>query len=111
MTFEMNLNPVPFNMIITKRKDVEMRLLTEERKKINIGDYIVFKNTVSGKLLTVEVTGIHTFKTFKELYKFFPKERLGYLSDEVADYQDMYEYYSKESIEKFGVIGFEIKIV
>ena len=31
--------------------------------------------------------------------------------DEEAKYQDMYEYYSIEAINKFGVLGIKIKVV
>ena len=110
MIFEMNLSPVPFNEIITRRKDVEMRLLTEERKKIKIGDEIVFTNTSTHKKIKAVVTNLRTFKTFKELYMKYPKSRLGYMDNEVADYKDMYQYYSEENISRFGAIAIEIKL-
>ena len=111
MLFEMHLSPIPFNKIITGRKSVEMRLLTEERKKIRIGDQIKFTNNVSGKALLVEVTNFERFNTFKELYEAYPKERLGYNSDEKANYHDMEVFYTPENIKKFGVIAIEIKLL
>ena len=111
MLFEMHLNPIPFNKIVTGRKDVEMRLLTEERKKLAVGDQIRFTNNQSFKTVLVEVTGVTRFKNFKELYAAFPKSRLGYHEDEKADYHDMNQFYTDENIKKFGVIAIEIKII
>lgn len=111
MLFEMHLNPVPFNGIVTGRKDVEMRLLTEERKKLSIGDQIRFINNVTQKTVLVEIVGLHRFKTFKELYAAYPKNRLGYHKDDEADYHDMNQFYTDENIKKFGVIAIEINII
>ena len=111
MLYEMHLSPTPFNKIATERKTVEMRLFTESRKHLTAGDTIEFTNNVTGKKITVEVTGVHQFKNFKELYEFYPKEKLGYNSDEIADYKDMNIYYTDENIKNFGVIGIEIKLI
>ena len=35
--------------------------------------------------------------------------KLGYKEDEIAHYSDMEEYYSKENINKYGVIGIEVE--
>lgn len=111
MLFEMKLHPVPFNLIATGRKDIEMRLFTEERKKMVIGDHIVFTNTCSGKKLEVVVKGLKSFKNFQELYKFYPKYRLGYLNSDEADYHDMNQYYTDENINKFGALAIEIELI
>ena len=111
MLYEMHLSPVPFNRIATGRKDIEMRLFTEGRKNLQKGDIIKFINWANSKTMEVEVVDVYKFPTFKELYEFFPKERLGYSSEEVADYKDMYVFYPKEKIKTFGVIGIEVKLI
>ena len=40
----------------------------------------------------------------------YPKLSLGYLADEIANPNDMLEYYSKEDISNFGVLAIEIKL-
>lgn len=107
----MHLNPVPFNEIVTGRKNVEMRLLTEQRKKLAKGDQIRFINNVNNRTILVEVLGVQKFKNFKELYAYYPKTRLGYHEDDIADYHDMNQFYTDENIKKFGVIGIEIKLI
>ena len=71
-THEMNLHPAPFEMIQCGKKTIELRLYDEKRRKINIGDRIVFTNTKSGETLDVEVVKLHIFKSFEELYSSLP---------------------------------------
>ena len=47
-------------------------------------------------------------KKYYLIYDYFPKNRLGYLDNEIANYKDMNIYYSDEEIKKYGVVGFEI---
>lgn len=108
---KMKLQNNPFNSILFGSKDIEMRLYDEKRQLINKGDIIEFINMDTGNTFRVEVMDLHRFNTFKELYDNFDKERLGYKSDEIANYQDMEKYYSKEEIDKYGVVGIEIKVI
>ena len=111
MTYQMNLHPVPFELIKRGIKDVEMRLYDERRKPIKIGDLIEFTNRITGERLLVKVVNLHKYATFVELYKAFSKERLGYEPHEIADPHDMEQYYSKEQIAEFGVLAIEIKLI
>ena len=60
--------------------------------------------------IKVKVIYIHIYSSFKELYNDFDKISLGYKSNEISDYRDMYKYYSKELIEKYGVVGIEVEL-
>ena len=106
----MNLHPGPFEQIKSGRKDIEMRLYDERRKSLKIGDEIVFTNNETDEKLTVVIINLYRFKDFNELYSHFPKERLGYLADQIANPEDMEIYYSKEKIKEYGVIAIEIKL-
>ncbi len=108
-THQMNLNPHPFSFIKNNLKDIEMRLNDEKRKKLSVGDVIVFKNTQSDEELKVLITGLHKYKSFNELYDKFDKTRIGYLKNEDAHPDDMLEYYTKEDIQKYGTLGIEVK--
>lgn len=63
------------------------------------------------KQLEVKVIDIYRYNNFEELYKEFNKVKLGYREDEIAHYTDMEQYYSKEDIDKYGVIGIELEVV
>ena len=109
MRYEMNLNPLPFKVMKKGLKTIEMRLKDERRKGIKAGDEIVFTQTETKEQLLVEIIDVYPYKDFKELYKSFDKTELGYEIDEPFSYEDMYEYYSKELIEKYGVLAIRIK--
>lgn len=110
MNHSMKLNDRPFEMIKSGKKTIELRLYDEKRRKVNIGDTILFKSGT--EKLTVTVKAIHIFCNFEELYAALPLDKCGYSAEELltASPEDMLEYYSKEQIEKYGVVGIEIEI-
>ena len=110
MIHHYDLNPEPFNLIKTKQKTIEMRLNDEKRKLINIGDYIWFTNNETNEKLKTKVLNLYHYDSFEELYKHFDKTKLGYKENEVANYEDMYFYYTKEKIDQYGVLGIEIEL-
>ena len=111
-THEMKLSPSPFEMIKCGRKTIELRLFDEKRRKIKIGDKIVFTNTESGEKLSAEVTNLHIFGSFEELYGALPLLRCGYTDADIdtAHFSDMEAYYTTEEQKRYGVVGIEIAI-
>ena len=109
--FEMHLQEVPFKLISNGLKTVEMRLNNKNRDKISKGDFIVFHNSYNEETIKVIVTSVSKFPTFKELYESYPKQRLGYQENEVANPDDMLKYYQREDTEKYGVLAIEISLV
>jgi ASC-1-like (ASCH) protein len=107
----MKLNKEPFDLIKEEIKTVEMRLYDEKRRKIRIGDIIEFTNNETNEVIKCIVVNLHLFSDFKELYAKFDKRTLGYLKDEDASYTDMFDYYSKDEIEEYGVVGIEIELM
>lgn len=111
MKHNMKLNKQPYNSIYYGKKDIEMRLYDEKRKQINIGDVINFTNIDTQNSFDAKVIDLHRYNNFKELYDNFDKIRLGYKEDESANASDMSKYYSKEEIDKYGVVGIEIIVI
>ena len=109
MVYTLNLAPTPFKLIESGKKVVEMRLNTSERQKIKVGDYIEFH--LEEKTLLAEVINTKSFPTFKELYDYYPKEKLGYENNEPCSYHDMEIYYSTSKIKEFGALAIEIKLI
>ena len=107
---EMNLQHRPFEMIKKGIKTIEMRLYDDKRKKIKVGDIIVFKNIKTQDTLNVQVTNLFVFDSFEILYKNFTKEEIGYLKDEVANSSDMEVFYPKEKQKEYGVLAIQIKL-
>ena len=108
MKHNMKLQNNPFEMIKNGTKTIEMRLNDEKRKKLNIGDIIEFRNIVTTETLETLIEGIKNYPDFKNLYKNYSKEELGYSKDEIASPDDMEKYYSKEEQEKYGVLAIRI---
>lgn len=110
MTHNMKLNDIPFETIKNGMKTIELRLYDEKRRKINIGDTICFK--AKAGTITSIVKALHIFRNFDELYAALPLDKCGYSASELATASpdDMLQYYSKEQIEKYGVIGIEIEV-
>lgn len=108
----MNLDPVPFEMIASGRKKIELRLNDEKRRKINPGDEILFTNNVTGQTLLTQVKGIERFPDFKALYCALPLLECGYTEETVASasYRDMEKYYSPAVQSAYGVIGIRISL-
>ncbi len=111
MVYKMKLNEAPFQAVKSKSKDIEMRLYDEKRQKIKMGDIIEFENATTGEKLSAEVIAFHIFDSFDELYSTFDKKRLGYKENEIANPSDMEKYYPVCEINKYGVIGIEIKLI
>ena len=106
----MKLNPLPFEMIKSGIKIIELRLFDEKRQKIKVGDDIIFTNTDTGEKMRVTVKKLHVFGSFEELYKILPLLRCGYTEESVGSAQpsDMEQYYSVEEQRKYGVVGIEL---
>ena len=113
MKHNMRLKKEPFEKICAKKKTIELRLLDEKRKKVNVGDTIEFEcPEAGGKIVTARVLALHRFSSFKELYTTLSLEKCGYEKEETkkATPTDMEAYYSKEEQAKYGVVGIEFEL-
>lgn len=110
MLHKMNLWDESFQKVKDKTKTIEMRLCDEKRSLISVGDIIEFTNTKNGENLECIVTSLFKYKNFDELYGHHDKISIGYSENEIASPTDMLSYYSIEKIEKYGVLGIEIRI-
>ena len=106
----MKLNSVPFEMIKSGEKTIELRLYDEKRQQIKVGDIIIFTNTVNGEKMCATVKKLHRFDSFEELYKTLPLLQCGYVPEDVntAHPSDMEQYYSAEEQKQYGVVGIEL---
>lgn len=107
----MKLKLSPFSLMKSGKKDVELRLNDEKRRCVAVGDEIEFTCVETGEVLLTLVKRRHEYADFHTLYENFDKERLGYLLDEPASPDDMLEYYSADDVNRYGVVGLEIKIL
>ena len=114
MIHQMNLHAAPFDMIARGIKTIELRLYDEKRRRIAVGDEIVFTHSKkSARTLRCRVVALHIFPSFAELYNALPLLKCGYTEDDIntADPADMDLYYSKEQQAANGVVGIEIELI
>ena len=109
--FYMNLAPSPYKLIVDKKKTIEMRLDDPRRKGIKAGDFIVFTNNETNKVIKCEVLDVKHFDSFDSLYKSYDKKLLGYDENDNADPKDMEIYYKKEDILFYGVLAIKIRFL
>ncbi len=107
---KMKLNAVPFEMIKSGEKTIELRLYDEKRQQIKEGDVITFTNTSNGERMRVTVKKLHRFDSFEALYKTLPLLQCGYTVEDIdtAHPFDMEQYYSADEQKKYGVVGIEV---
>ena len=110
MIHYMNLVPTAFVKIADGNKTIELRLNDEKRQRINVEDTVVFNCSSTKDIITAQISGLHKFSNFKELYNALPLEKCGYTVAELdtAHYTDMEQYYTKEQIKKYGALGIEL---
>ena len=102
----MHLNNDPFEWIKSGKKSVEIRLYDEKRKKLKIGDIIIFKKLGGSEEIKARIKGLLRFNSFRDLFLFIPKK---YLAHESLDLEEqvlrMRKYYSEEDEKKHGVLA------
>lgn len=107
MLHKMKLNESPFERMKNGTKTVEFRLFDEKRQQIKVGDQIEFSKLpdLQEKLL-VDVVELYKEDTFEKLF------RKLYLDEEeiTRKTKAMYEIYSPEKEQKYGILGIKIKI-
>lgn len=111
---EMTLNPEPFVAIQIGTQIIETRINDEKRRLIEPGDTITFfLRPNRQKSFIVEVRGKSIFLTFHDLFSVISEVDFGYPKDTTPSEMttNMQKYYSGEEEEKYGVVGFHIKVI
>ena len=107
MLHKMKLNESPFERIKNGTKTIEFRLFDEKRQQIKVGDQIEFSKlpNLQEKLL-VDVVELYREETFENLFR-----KLYTDEEEISKKtKAMYEIYSSEKEQKYGILGIKIKI-
>ena len=114
MIYEMKLDAVSFENIVSGRKTVELRLFDSMQKQFNIGDKIVFEALGNKeKRSAVVIKSLHRYATFEDLFMDIPFEKCGIANTNSPHdaATKMNKYYTEEKIQNYGVLGIEIKLI
>ena len=112
MIYKMKLNPKYFEYMKVGTKRIEIRLNDEKRKKIKIGDEIIFqKEPKLTEEIHTEVVNLIIKSNFKEITNTLNVSQYSDKNETENKFlEDIYRFYTKEQEEKYGVIGIEIKL-
>ncbi|MBE6350298.1 MAG: ASCH domain-containing protein [Spirochaetaceae bacterium] len=110
MKHEMKVQPIYFNKIKTGEKIYEVRLNDEKRRSIDVGDFIIFKNTNQNEELCTKVKDLIYFDSFDEMVNTLPSEKIGFCDMDKTEIVKVYnEFYTQEDEEKLGVVAIKIE--
>ncbi len=107
----LKLQPKYFDYINNGTKKIELRLYDEKKKKINIGDTIIFQKEPELEVtMKVKVIGLLRYNTFEELFEDFDIEALADNSMTKEELLNVLKgFYTPEKQKKYGVVGIRIK--
>ena len=113
MEHHMGLYDKPFYSMKLGRKTVEVRLNDEKRKKLKIGDTIVFtKVPDSNETLTAEILELRRYRTFREMYESIPAKEFDTVGDPIDEMvEQTYKIYTFEQEQKWGTLAIIVKMI
>jgi ASC-1-like (ASCH) protein len=102
-----------FDIIVNKDKDVEIRLNDEKRRKLKIGDKLVFlKRPDDIESISATVTNLVYFDSFIDVTNYYDMKRIYLDNTSKEDYINlMKRFYSDEEVSKYGVVAIEFKLI
>lgn len=107
----MSLQNQYFCLIQQGRKNIELRLWDDKRKKIKLGDIIVFHNADNAEtIVKTKVIRMHMAADFKQLSKVINIARTGF-DDTTAMLRSLEEIYPLSQQQKYQVVGIEIQLI
>ena len=113
MEHHMGLYDKPFHSMKLGRKTVEVRLNDEKRRKLKIGDTIVFTRVPNNnETLTAEILELRHYQTFKEMYESIPAKEFDTEGDSIDEMvEQTYDIYTFEQEQKWGTLAITVKMI
>ena len=112
MEMFVHLHPEVFDIVLNKDKDVEIRVNDEKRRKLNVGDTLVFLNRGNEEeQIRATITNLVYFNNFLEVVDNYPMKRI-YLDEYTKeDFVNLISrFYSEEEVNKYGVVAIEFEL-
>ena len=111
--FTCHLDEDVFEVIKKGIKTVEVRVNDEKRRKMKVGDEIIFlKRPLEEEKIVTKIVELKTYNNFDELVKYYDIKEL-YLEDYTKEefVQLLGRFYSREEQEKYGVVAIRFEKV
>lgn len=108
----MRLFETPFMQILRGEKTVEIRLFDEKRRKLKLGDFIIFTEAETGSKIITKIVSLTRYDSFKDIVAAYSagetgKSKRGTLFTE----KDFYRIYDEEGEREYGVIAIGIEVL
>ncbi len=107
MEMIVHLDSDVFEIVRNGKKDIEVRVNDEKRRKLSVGDTLVFlKRPLDDEEIKAKVVGLEYYNYFSELVDNYDMERIylsGYSKEEYLEL--MKRFYTLEEQEKYGVVA------
>lgn len=107
MEMKIHLHPDVFEIVKLGKKNIEVRINDEKRRKLKIGDDLVFlKRPNDDEEIRAKVIGLEYYNLFSELVEHYDMERIYLESFSKEEYlNEMKRFYTLEEQEEFGVVA------
>ena len=107
MEMKVHLHPDVFEIVKKGIKDIEVRVNDEKRRKLNVGDTLIFlKRPLEDEYITKKVKALEYYNSFEELVEHYDMKRI-YLENYTKEMylKEMERFYTKEEQEEYGVVA------
>lgn len=107
MEMIVHLHTDVFEIVKKGIKDIEVRVNDEKRRKLNVGDSLVFlKRPLEDEMIKVKVKSLEYYDNFKELVNHYDMKRIyleGYTKEMYL--KEMERFYTEDEQKKYGVVA------
>ena len=107
MEMKFHLHPDVFEIVKTGIKDIEVRVNDEKRRKLHVGDTLIFlKRPLDDDVIVKKVKALEYYNNFSELVDCYDMKRI-YLKDYTKEMylNEMKRFYTDEEQNEFGVVA------
>lgn len=109
MEMIVHLHKEVFDIVKNGVKDVEIRVNDEKRRKLNVGDTLIFINSGDeNEKIKAKVTALVHFNDFTEVADYYKMEKIYLKETTKEEYLElMSKFYSDEEVKRYGVVAIE----
>ncbi len=101
-----------FSQFDQGKKYMKYAYTIKKRQLINKDDEIVFTNLKTTEMMTVKVTEIKRYESFKAIYEQIDKKLLDCENDSLEEMlESTYKIYTKEQEKEWGTVAIRIEVI
>lgn len=109
MEMVVHLHKDVFDIVKNGVKDVEIRVNDLKRRKLNVGDTLIFINRGDeNEIINAKVDKLLLFNDFTEVINYYKMEKIYLKETTKEEYLElMSKFYSDDEVKKYGVVAIE----